>query len=289
MTTILIADDDETIVALVRLELKRAGFRVLSASNGEDAWELIANALPDMAILDVSMPKMDGFQLLHKMKQDRSTKNIPVIMLTAKKGKKDIASGVASGIIDYIVKPFEVKDLMSRIKISAEKMRRGVTELPRQIIPLGSGNDNEVSHEKTEKPKSGGDKEVIRILFVENYEANKQLVKPSLEKQGYIVDIVEKEDEALSMLENNHYHIALINSEMPYLDGYVLCNQIRQRDKKHKMSRIVIGIGTEEKSNENKKWLASGMNYYVSKPISVKKIVEIIKKHEKEALERKVI
>jgi two-component system, OmpR family, alkaline phosphatase synthesis response regulator PhoP len=113
---ILIAEDEPHIAHLVSFKLHRAGYDVIWADDGGKAVEMITQVLPDLIILDVMMPVMDGFEVLTKIKQDRNLHNIPVIMLTSKAQDIDLLKGFDLGTDDYITKPFSPTELLARVK-----------------------------------------------------------------------------------------------------------------------------------------------------------------------------
>lgn len=110
---ILIVDDEEHIRELIRFYLDKEGFSVVQASSGEEALHLLENEYIDLAIVDIMMPVMDGFQLVEEMKE---MKDIPVIMLTAKSQSADKLRGFSLGIDDYVTKPFDPDELLARVK-----------------------------------------------------------------------------------------------------------------------------------------------------------------------------
>lgn len=110
---ILVVDDEEHIRELIRFYLDKEGFSVLEAGNGEEALELLENEYIDLAIVDIMMPVMNGFDLVEEMKQ---FKDIPVIMLTAKSQSADKLRGFSLGIDDYVTKPFDPDELLARVK-----------------------------------------------------------------------------------------------------------------------------------------------------------------------------
>ena len=110
---ILIVDDDRGIIELMRLYLEKEGFECILAENGKIALEKFAVSSPDLIILDIMMPEIDGWQVCREI---RKTSNIPIIMLTAKGETFDKVLGLELGADDYMVKPFETKELIARIK-----------------------------------------------------------------------------------------------------------------------------------------------------------------------------
>jgi DNA-binding response OmpR family regulator len=113
---ILAADDDEDILQLVSFRLGRSGYRVLEAHDGEEAVALALEHEPDLAVLDVMMPKMDGFEVVRRLRAEEATKSIPIIMLTARAQDTDVQGGFEAGANDYLRKPFSPKELRTRVQ-----------------------------------------------------------------------------------------------------------------------------------------------------------------------------
>jgi two-component system alkaline phosphatase synthesis response regulator PhoP/two-component system response regulator VicR len=105
-------DDEFYIRRLLEVNLQRAGFRVTMASDGQEALDQIRREPPDLVLLDVMMPRVDGFEVLRRLKADPKTAGIPVLMLTAKAQDADIFHGLCAGADFYLTKPFNPKDLL---------------------------------------------------------------------------------------------------------------------------------------------------------------------------------
>ncbi len=116
MKKILIADDRSEVVELVKVTLEGEGYRTIDASDGSEALEKIRLEKPDLILLDIVMPKMDGFEVLSEIRKDPKTKDIPIIMLTAKGQKSDQEKGKELGATGYIIKPFSPSILLRRIE-----------------------------------------------------------------------------------------------------------------------------------------------------------------------------
>lgn len=110
---IMVVDDEMHIRELVRFYLDKAGFDTIEAANAEEALDIVENQYIDLAVVDIMMPGMDGFELVEQMRQYRE---FPVIMLTAKSQSKDKLRGFSLGIDDYVTKPFDLDELMARVK-----------------------------------------------------------------------------------------------------------------------------------------------------------------------------
>ncbi len=119
--TIMVVDDDAHILTLVEALLTPEGFKVLTATNGRECFRIIETSKPDLILLDVMMPFMNGWQICEKIKKDEKTKDIIVVMLTAKEKVLFYSLGKSLGAADYIGKPFETQELVNIVKRLLEK------------------------------------------------------------------------------------------------------------------------------------------------------------------------
>ena len=110
---VLVVEDEPSIAEVVALYLRRAGFEVLSAGDGEEALELLAQATPDLVVLDLMLPKVDGYEVTRRL---RARGDTPIIMLTARKSEAERIAGLEMGADDYVVKPFSAQELVSRVR-----------------------------------------------------------------------------------------------------------------------------------------------------------------------------
>src|SRR5687768_5978581 len=115
-STILIVEDDPDILELVQYNLQRKGFVVVTSSNGEDGLKLAKERTPHLIVLDLMLPGMGGLTVCQRLKEDVRTREIPVIMLTAKSEENDIITGLEMGADDYVAKPFSPKELVARVR-----------------------------------------------------------------------------------------------------------------------------------------------------------------------------
>ncbi len=120
MKKILLVDDEPDILEFLKYNLEKAGYDVLIGSNGKEAIKLLEKK-PDMIILDIMMPEMDGFEVYEKIKSNNQHKQIPVIFLTAKSGESDEIKGLEIGASDYIQKPISPKKLLARVELNLRK------------------------------------------------------------------------------------------------------------------------------------------------------------------------
>lgn len=118
---ILIVDDEVDLVETVRFPLEMEGYHVLVSYNGEDALNQARKENPDLILLDLMLPKLDGYKVCRLLKFDDRYKHIPILMLTAKTQEKDKALGMETGANEYITKPFEMDDLLKKVKAYLNK------------------------------------------------------------------------------------------------------------------------------------------------------------------------
>ncbi|NLD06234.1 MAG: response regulator transcription factor [Synergistaceae bacterium] len=114
---ILIADDEENLVEFIGRALRKHGYKVISAYDGDNALFLMGEELPDLVILDLMMPLMDGWEVCRRAKSDPATRDIPVIMLTARSSTDDAVQGLDLGADDYMRKPFSLDELLARVRV----------------------------------------------------------------------------------------------------------------------------------------------------------------------------
>jgi DNA-binding response OmpR family regulator len=119
---VVIADDDPDILDLVAFRLDEAGFEVLAAQDGQEALDLAIEHIPDLCVLDVMMPRIDGYELTRRLRENGTTESIPVILLTARVQQADIERGFEAGATDYVRKPFSPEELRVRVRAA---LRRG--------------------------------------------------------------------------------------------------------------------------------------------------------------------
>ncbi len=146
--TILVVEDEPAIQELIAYNLKQAGHQPLRADNAEQALNLVANALPDLVLLDWMLPGLSGIEFARRLRADKRTRTIPIIMLTARTDEQDKLQGLETGADDYITKPFSPRELNARIKAV---LRRRAPEMTDDMVQLGGLKLDPASHRVTGK------------------------------------------------------------------------------------------------------------------------------------------
>ena len=118
---VLIADDDPTMVALLRMTLMNSNMNCEAVSGGKHVLNAVQTSKPDLIVLDINMPDLDGFEVLSALKKNQNTKDIPVVLVTARQQESDIVRGFALGADDYVKKPFSPLELVARINRSVRR------------------------------------------------------------------------------------------------------------------------------------------------------------------------
>ncbi|MDM7916135.1 MAG: response regulator transcription factor [Candidatus Eisenbacteria bacterium] len=122
---ILVVDDEIYIVHILEFSLTMEGFTVLTASNGEEALRMIDQERPDLVVLDIMMPKLDGYEVVAALRKDEQFQSLPVILLSAKGRPIDREAGLAAGADDYITKPFSPRKLIEKIREILDRQELG--------------------------------------------------------------------------------------------------------------------------------------------------------------------
>jgi two-component system alkaline phosphatase synthesis response regulator PhoP len=132
---ILVVEDEKDIVKMLDYNLKKEGFRTVSVRDGEDALDIVSKEHPDLVILDLMLPGMDGLEVCKTLKKNTKTTSIPIIMLTAKSQESDKIVGLELGADDYVTKPFSPRELIARIKAVLRRIKE--KDKLQEVIKIG--------------------------------------------------------------------------------------------------------------------------------------------------------
>jgi two-component system phosphate regulon response regulator PhoB len=145
--TVLVIDDEKDLIELVRYNLDKEGFDVVAAGDGPSGLEIATRHKPNLVVLDLMMPGMDGLEVCRRMRGDERTRRIPVIMLTAKAAEADRIVGLELGADDYITKPFSPRELVARVKAVLRRTAEQVE--PTEVLRAGELVIDSKRHEVT--------------------------------------------------------------------------------------------------------------------------------------------
>jgi two-component system phosphate regulon response regulator PhoB len=140
---VLVVEDEDALAELLQYNLKKEGFRVSVAADGEEALMLVEERQPDVVILDWMLPKISGIEVCRRLRGRQETRNLPIIMLTARGEEADRIRGLDTGADDYIVKPFLMKELFARVRAILRRIRPGLAE---DKVAVGDITIDRVAH-----------------------------------------------------------------------------------------------------------------------------------------------
>ncbi len=231
--TILIVDDEKTIVEMLVYNLQKEGYNTLEANDGEEAVRIALEQKPNLVLLDIMLPKMDGLAVCKRIRQ---TLNIPILMISAKDEEIDKILGLELGADDYITKPFSVRELMARVKANLRKA--------------------EISEKEVEDSDSKTEANVITVG-----ELTLDLNKFEVKVRGEVIDLTLREFEVLKYLSNQPGQVVTRETLLEKVWGYEYYGDIRTVDVTVRRIREKI-----EKDTSNPKILITkrGVGYYIA-------------------------
>ena len=126
--TVLVVEDEDALATLLQYNLEKEGYRVIQAGDGEEALILVQEELPDLVVLDWMLPKVSGIEVCRRLRQRPESRNLPILMLTARGEESDRVRGLDTGADDYVVKPFAMSELTARIRAVMRRIRPGLAD-----------------------------------------------------------------------------------------------------------------------------------------------------------------
>jgi len=242
---ILVVDDDEHILQLLRHHLEAEGYQVLTAQGGEDIPRLARNLQPDLITLDVLLGEVDGFEVLEELKQDATTAGIPVIIVSIVPDAE--ARGLTLGAAGYISKPFEELEVLDRVRTV--------------LSSLGVGGNGQLS----------------QVLVVDDDHHIVDWLKDALTNSGFTVRGAYNGHEALALAREDSPDLILLDLKMPDMDGYEVIRHLR-REQTTRGIPVIIITGNPLDDYDQVRILGMGVEHMLTKPFSVESLVEEIKR-----------
>lgn len=194
---VLIVDDEKNIVDIIAFNLKKEGYQVITAADGEEGVEKTFSENPDLILLDIMMPKMDGYEACRKIREKKHT---PIIMLTARAEEVDKVLGLEMGADDYVTKPFGVRELMARVKANLRKVAA--------LQETNNVDENAVKYGNL-------------LLHLERYE---------VKKDGQVIDLTLREFELLKFLAQQKGQVFSRETLLEKVWGYEYFGDVRTVD-----------------------------------------------------------
>ena len=255
---ILVVDDLLANVKLLEARLSAEYFDVVVARSGPEALALCGRGLCDIVLLDVMMPEMDGFEVCRRLKADRATHHIPVIMVTALDQPSDRVRGLEAGADDFLTKPVSDIALIARVR-SLVRLKMLTDELRvRATVSREIGIADPIGAALADSGRGG------RILIVDDRQASRDRLAAMLAEE-HSVDVEPDPQQALFRAAEAEYDLLMVSLGLEHFDGLRLCSQIRSLDRTRSIPVLVI---TEVEDNGRLlRGLEIGINDYLVRPI----------------------
>lgn len=262
--TVLVIDDDPTNVEVLRSQLDHAGFNVLTATNGQEAFEVINGYEVDVILCDVMMPGVDGYTFAMRMREHENLQDTPLIFVSAKDQKQDVVKGYSAGGVEYLVKPVAHDELLMKVRALVGLRQRS---RERYIPPGAIGRTDHVYDVEQEKDdqftnirKGNGE----TILVVDDEPINIEVLKAQLRLHDYRVVTAANGPEALKLIESEPPDLVLLDLMMPKMSGFRVCQILREKMRLRELP--VIMLTAKSHIYDKVYGLNIGANDYVVKP-----------------------
>jgi two-component system cell cycle response regulator len=256
---ILIVDDDPTNVKLLAAKLGDGHYTILKAYSGEEALRMAKGEKPDLVLLDVMMPGVNGFDVTAQMKNCTDTADIPIILVTALDGSDNKTRGLEAGADDFLNKPVHTAELKARVR-SLLRLKRYSDQIKASTHATGMVLNPFPSDDALT------DLRLPHLLIVEDNPTDAKLLKSLLNSQACSIFIAQSGEEALSICNNHRIDIMILDMLLPGLDGYDVVQQIKGKASTQSIQIIVV---TSLQDIESKiKGYEFGVDDYLVKPVN---------------------
>ncbi|MCC3860489.1 PleD family two-component system response regulator [Pseudemcibacter aquimaris] len=266
---VLVVDDVLHNVKLLEAKLRSQYFDVLTAMDGVEALEIIENEQPDIVLLDVMMPGMDGFEVCRRVKGNPKVAHIPIIMVTALDQPKDRVTGLEAGADDFLTKPIQDLPLFARVK-SLVRLKVLMDELR-----IRNSTGQAFSGDTLSELSSAIDMNNVKALLIEDYERVAKRIVGYLDETVDQVDLDNVADGKISTEKLEQYDLFIISLSLRDVDGLRLCSQIRSSENtRHSPILVLIDDGDNDTLIQA---MEIGVTDYATRPIDGNELVARVK------------
>ena len=253
-STVLLVDDDIPTLNLLKEAVERTGFKAVAESDSSKVIDSIQNRHLDLAIIDLDMPEVDGFELIEMIKSYEQFKNLPIIIYTGKENFEE-----------------DIKRIDGLFENLLQKRSTNIEELQKSIEEMINRYDEPATQEDIKEKK-----DTVKILLVEDYKHSQIIVTRLLKKNDFeSIVVVENGQEALDAVKQQHYDLILMDMQMPVMNGFEATRKIREL-KEYKDIPIVALTAFAMKG-DREKCLDAGATDYIPKPIDSQEFIQKVK------------
>ncbi len=255
---ILVVDDVLPNVKLLEAKLSREYYDVLTAMNGADALEIVEREAPDIVLLDVMMPGMDGFEVCEKIKANPNLAHIPVVMVTALSDTADRVRGLEAGADDFLTKPVNDIALFARVR-SLIRLKIMMDEL--RLREATSNSFGVSDSDSTEIEAQPG-----RILIIEDRDIYARNISNALES-GHTVNLAPSADEAIAAAKQGELDLIIVSLSLQEADGLRLVSHLRSMEESRQIPILILVDDTPDQMERLVRGLDMGVNDYLIRPL----------------------
>ena len=261
---ILIVDDEPLNIKVLEAKLPSDEYEVIPAYSGKEALEKVDDTPPEVILLDIMMPEMDGYEVTKRLKADPKTSHIPVIMLTALTETKDKLKALDAGAEEFISKPVNGTELIARIKsmlrLSHYREQLDIRSQLEESFACSVGQ-GEAVRVATDRP---------RVLLVEDNESDVKLIRSYLHRLPYRLAVAASGEEALIRAEREKIDLVLLDIMLPGLDGFEVCHSLRKMEQTRHVQIVMITCLSDL---ENKlRGIELGADDFLVKPVNAREL-----------------
>ena len=230
--TIMIVDDDLTSLKLLESMLPTERYNIVRANNGEEALENAFVQPPDLILLDIMMPGIDGYEVTRKIKKNTKTKDVPIIIITSLEESEGKVKGLEEGAEELLSKPVHSTELLARIS-SMLRLKEYRDQLRIRTLSGKSFGDGSEQREKVQIKEEA----IPQILLVEDTNVDAKIVKNALEGETFQLTTVKNGRDVFSIIKQKDIDLILLDILLPDMDGFEICRRLK---KNHKDIQVVI-------------------------------------------------
>ena len=274
---ILIMEDEKILQDLLKKKLEKEGHDVLAVDDGEEGLKVIGDYMPNLLLLDIMMPKVDGFEVLEKIKKDEILSSIPVIIISNSGQPVEIKRAISLGIADYIVKvDFDPDEVIGKVKKFFADPNYAQTKKNSDVADVNKKEEEEeevIGEEVIEKEEN---KTGARVLLVEDDDFLRKICRTKMEREGFNVSVAINGKEALKKIIEGDPQIVLLDIILPIMDGFEVLKRVKEDPSKSSVPIIMLtNLGQE--SEIEKGFKLGAEDYIVKAHLTVGEIIEKVK------------
>jgi two-component system, cell cycle response regulator len=261
---ILIVDDEPLNIKLLKGKLPEGKYETLSCTGGKEAVRIATREEPDLILLDIMMPDMDGFTVSRLLKENPSTREIPIILVTALDGLENKLKGLETGADEFLTKPVNTIELLSRIN-SLLRLKQY-----RERLTLRHQSQRSFSVTNGRADKSEESSNPARILIVEDDEKDCQIFKNFFKGRGYVLERAKSGEEALDLVLWKDFDLIILDVLLPGLDGFEICSRMKNAAQTRDI-QIILATCLPDLTNKIK-GIELGADDYLIKPVNAREL-----------------